>query len=129
MNTVFVNFSSHPSALWSEEQLAAALSMADQVTDIPIPEIPPDAETEELVERCRTLVRMLPQGATHAMVSTEFVTTFILVTMLQMMGITCLAATTRRTASIDSEGNKISRFCFVRFREYPDSRELKPDRS
>lgn len=124
MSTVFVNLSSHPSAFWSEEQLAAARGLADQVVDIPIPEIPPDAGTDEIVARCRTLVLMLPQGSTHGMVSTEFVTTFILVTMLQKRGITCFAATTRRSVSMDPEGNKVSRFCFVRFREYPDSREL-----
>ena len=124
MSNVFANFSNHTSALWSEEQLAAAHYLADQIADIPIPEVPPDAGTDEQIERCKALVRMLPQGATHAMVSTEFVTTFILVTMLQKRGITCLAATTRRDVSVDSEGNKISRFSFVRFREYPDSREL-----
>lgn len=124
MSTVFVNLSNHPSAIWSEEQLAVARGLADQVVDIPIPEIPPDAGTDELVERCRTLVLMLPVGATHAMVSTEFVTTFILITMLQKRGITCLAATTRRSVSMDPEGNKVSRFSFVRFREYPGFREL-----
>jgi hypothetical protein len=124
MSTVFVNLSNHPYAIWSEEQLATARGLADQVVDIPIPEIPPDAGTDELVERCRILALMLPVGATHAMVSTEFVTTFILIKMLQKRGITCLAATTRRSVSMDPAGNKVSRFSFVRFREYPDFREL-----
>ncbi len=120
MPGVFANISNHPSSLWSTEQITAARSLAVQIADIPIPEVAPDAGTDELVERCRALVRMLPRDTTHAMVSTEFITTFILVAMLQKRGITCIAATTRRDVSVDSEGNKISRFSFVRFREYPD---------
>jgi len=123
---MFINLSNHPSLEWPEPQLLAAEKYG-QVADIPFPVIDPSAETydiERLVETYEIKVRKLLASestgifAVHIMGELTFC--FALVARLQKAGIQCLASTTSRLAIDQPDGSKISRFGFVKFREYPE---------
>jgi len=46
-NKIFINFSNHPSANWSKEQINEALKYGE-IIDIPFPEVDPKLDTEEI---------------------------------------------------------------------------------
>lgn len=116
---MFINISNHQSDGWSPPQREAALALAPQIIDLPFPQVPPTADEAAVEQLADDLLTQLPTGVTHAMLMGEFTLTVALLVRLQAKGITCLAATTERRISEDSEGNKISRFEFIRFRRYP----------
>lgn len=119
--SLLVNLSNHLSAHWSHPQREAALKLAPAIRDLPFPAVPPEADTETIIALADEVVARLSTempGATHAMVQGEFTLAFALVRRLQQIGVTCVAATTRREVVEHSEGAKTMRFEFVRFREY-----------
>jgi CRISPR-associated protein Csx16 len=118
---VFVNLSNHSCADWDAAQRAAALELAPEIRDWPFPEVPPEAEAEEITALADEIVARLAgelPGAAHAMVQGEFTLAHALVGRLRQRGISCLAATTRREVVGQAGGIKTTRFEFVRFREY-----------
>jgi hypothetical protein len=60
------------------------------------------------------ITKLIPQ-AVHIMGELTF--TYRMVTKLKNAGITCIASTTKRNV-IEKDGAKVSRFEFVKFREY-----------
>ncbi|MGM9745877.1 MAG: CRISPR-associated protein [Paludibacteraceae bacterium] len=113
---MFLNLSNHPSVLWSPEQLAAA---GGQVVDIPFPQVAPDGDEayiESLADEYYDKIKAM-QGVTTVHLMGEMNFTFALVTKLKASGIKCVASTTKRE-TIEENGVKISKFKFVRFREY-----------
>jgi hypothetical protein len=123
---MLINLSNHPSADWSETQLEAAKKYG-KVVDLPFPIIDPSAETydiELLAETYEIQVRQMLASETsgnyavHLMGELTFC--FALAIRLQQAGIQCLVSTTNRQAVDQPDGSKISRFEFVRFREYPE---------
>lgn len=127
---MLINLSNHPSADWPEAQLKAA-QFYGPVTDLSFPVINPSAETfniELLAETYEIQVRQLltkestGYNAVHLMGELTFC--FALAVRLQKVGIPCLVSTTNRQAIDAPDGSKISRFEFVRFREYPELQDL-----
>ena len=113
---MFLNLSTHPSANWSEKQLAAA---GGNVVDMPFPQVDPDGD-EAYIENLANeyLDKILKIGNIEAVhVMGEMNLTFSLVTKLKAKGIKCVASTTKRE-TVEESGVKISKFYFVRFREY-----------
>ena len=113
---MFLNLSNHPSANWSEKQLAAA---GGNVVDMPFPQVAPDGD-ETYIEHLATeyynkILEMQGVTAVHIMGEMNF--TFALVTKLKASGFKCVASTTKRE-TIEENGMKISKFEFVKFREY-----------
>ena len=120
---MFLNLSNHPSSGWSQGQLAAAESLGGAILDEPFPEVPPEADGEEVRRLGADVVdRVLPLAPAGVMVQGEFTLAFYLVTELQLRGIPCYAATTRRiSVSIrlpDGGSQTRANFEFVRFRRY-----------
>ena len=113
---MLLNLSNHPSASWSPAQLAAA---NDQVLDLPFPAVDPsgdEAYIESLAdEYLANILSTKGVSAVHIMGEMNF--TFALVNKLKANGIKCLASTTNRE-TVEENGVKISKFNFVRFREY-----------
>jgi len=121
---MLINLSNHPSANWSQSQLAETVKYG-QVFDLPFPAINPDAETNEvmqLAENFEAKVRQLLTDKTNELnavhIMGELTFCFALVARLQNAGITCIASTTSRITTDLPDGSKASRFDFVRFREY-----------
>jgi hypothetical protein len=121
---MLINLSNHPSANWSQSQLAEAAKYG-QLFDLPFPSVSPKAGSDEimhLAEKFEVKVQQLLTGkntglnAVHLMGELTFC--FALIARLQNAGITCIASTTSRKITDLPDGSKSSRFEFVRFREY-----------
>ena len=118
---MLLNLSNHPSPIWPSEQQQAAEQQFDAgIVDLPFPQIAPDAEEqaiEQLAEQYhQQIMNMQPlPAAVHLMGEMTF--TFALVKRLQAAGICCVASTTARDV-VEESGVKVSKFRFVRFREY-----------
>ena len=54
-NNIFINLTNHPSNEWSSEQLLAAEKYG-KVIDIPFPNVPADAGTDDIRELCDIMV-------------------------------------------------------------------------
>ncbi len=98
MEPCFVNISNHPSGAWPAAQREAAEALAGRIVDSPFPEVPPDAQTEAIVDLAEAVARQVPPGCTHAMVMGELTLTLALVRKLKARGIGCVAATGPRNA-------------------------------
>ena len=113
---MLLNLSNHPSTSWTEPQLTAAGS---KVIDMPFPQVDPDGDEtyiEQLAqEYCDKIVKMKDIETVHLMGEMNF--TFALVNKLKNNGFRCVASTTKRE-TVEENGIKISKFNFVRFREY-----------
>lgn len=121
--TVFLNLSNHPSAAWPPPQRAAAEALGGEIVDEPFPEVPPAATSEQVAALGDALLQsILPRAPQAAMVQGEFTLAFYLVQALELRGVPCYAATTRRiveTAPLSTGAiEKKSRFEFVGFRRY-----------
>lgn len=115
---MLLNLSNHPSSNWTEPQLAAAGGIS-QVIDLPFPQVDPDgdeADIEQLAnDYCNKIEAMPNIEAVHIMGEMTFC--YKLITKLKTHNIRCLASTTKRE-TVEENGVKISKFNFVRFREY-----------
>ncbi len=123
---MLINLSNHPSHQWQPAQKDLALEKYGSIIDILFPQLDPMAEMNEILlsakqhaARCTRLLSETNKAihAIHIMGEHTFVYAFVRI--MQQNNITCIASTTHRLASIDENGNKISRFEFCRFRMYP----------
>ena len=131
---MFINFSNHPSEGWDAAQLEAARELGGNVVDVAFPMVPPEAgeaEVEALAEDYtdRILAMLDEDGgvqqhddAYHVVhIMGELTLTHAVVSRLLDEGVRCVASTTRRDVDILPDGSKVSRFHFVRFRDYEES--------
>lgn len=113
---MFVNLSNHPSSNWTPEQISAA---GGNVVDLPFPQVLPDGDEayiENLAdEYLQRILEMKDVSAVHLMGEMNF--TFSLVNKLKAKGVRCVASTTTRE-TVEENGVKVSRFNFVRYRDY-----------
>ena len=113
---MLLNLSNHPSTSWSEPQLAAA---GGKVIDLAFPQVAPDGDEayiEQLANDYYNKINAMSNiKAVHIMGEMNF--TYALVNKLKANNIRCVASTTKRE-TVEENGVKISKFNFVRFREY-----------
>ena len=119
---VFVNLSNHPSADWCEEQKKAALAYGG-IIDVPFPSVPSscsDKAMQKLADKAIGAVTKAAYPAREVTVHVmgEMTLTYRIVNKLKARGIRCLASTTNRMTNDLGNGEKISQFHFVEFREY-----------
>ena len=115
---MLLNFSNHSFDKWDKLQQENALSNFHEVVDMTFPMIDPEAndiEIDLLVENYFTEIKKLIPQAIHIMGELTF--TYRMVAKLKNAGINCIASTTKRNV-IDKDGAKVSKFEFVKFREY-----------
>lgn len=116
---MLLNLSNHPPSTWPQNQMQAAISQYDAVQDLPFPQINPEWTSDQilrLAEEYEIKIRKINPTAVHIMGELTFC--FLLVNRLKTIGIPCITSTTGRIAAADENGNKISVFKFVQFREY-----------
>lgn len=116
---MLINLSNHPFAQWDKEQKDRANKLYGKTEDMQFPAVDPFADTEKiatLAQDYANKILMLSPTAVHIMGENTFC--FALISILQRAGVICIASTTWRD-SIETAEGKISRFRFVRFREYP----------
>lgn len=122
---MFVNLSNHPSKLWSQQQIEAAIKIAGEIEDIPFPQIDPKAslgEVQEIADKFFAEILILKEKSKNEKFAVlaigEFTFTYLIINLCRNSNIPVYCSTTVRVTSIDKEGNKISIFNFERFREY-----------
>jgi hypothetical protein len=116
-----INFSNHPSQLWSKDQSEAAAAYG-KIIDMPFPAINPDADEADIKKLAEEYVKQILELEEHNNITVhimgEMTFTYMVVTQLKAMGIECIASTTTRDTEYSADGKKISDFQFVRFRKY-----------
>ena len=118
---MLINLSNHPSSKWSEEQLLAAKEYGE-VTDVPFPTVDPDGDETYICQLASEYEGKIKDIAVdydvtiHVMGEMNF--TYSFVKRMQCLGIKCVASTTKRIVKELKSGEKITKFQFVRFRNY-----------
>lgn len=117
---MLINFSNHPSAQWGAEQMEAARAYGE-VEDVSFPVVAPEmsaAEVNKLADEYADMLLKLYGSSVTIHLMGEMTFTFMVVTRLKACGVKCIASTTERKTTYNSEGIKLSEFSFVKFREY-----------
>lgn len=117
IETVFVNFTNHPSRLWDERQREAA-ERYGTITDIPFPDVDASGDEAYIARLAEEyLGKILALHPAAVLCQGEFTLAYQVITRLKEKGITVLAACSTR--NVKTEGNrKEAIFVFERFREY-----------
>lgn len=118
---MFVNFSNHPIAKWSEKQKEEARRYGE-VVDVHFPYVSPEASGRKVKEIAAGYVEQIMSLHPQCVLCQgEFCVSYHVITALKENGITVVAACSERRAEEIRHGNemkKISKFSFVQFREY-----------
>ena len=123
---MFINISNHASSKWSTQQLANAEAIGGEIADFALPNIPPQATSEEVSRMAKAIVAdaigSVPVGETAtAMVAGPFGFCRAAVKVLEKAGITCVEACSERSTSEqvlpDGSTRKVVTFQFVQFRK------------
>lgn len=120
---MLLNFSNHPSSNWDTKQKEIAIDKYGRILDLEFPIIDPELNETEIkglvllyFKKCTVHFNNADiNNAVHIMGEHTFI--FQLINMLIRHGYKCIASTTKRN-SINIDENKLSRFEFVKFREY-----------
>lgn len=124
---MLINLSNHPVNTWQENQKKIAESNYGEIIDLQFPLIPPEegldyvkylankylVEIEKILNKGRNYSN--ENNAVHIMGELTFV--YVLLELLKAKGIKAVASTTRRNV-VETQEGKLSKFEFVRFREY-----------
>lgn len=127
---MLINLSNHPSSLWSEKQISAAIKQFGSITDISFPNIPPDEDEKYIVLLARKYGDIIEkvfeeapkeknakfENAIHLMGEMTFC--FALMDYTDRGNYNFYASTTNRIVSDIAQGEKTVKFDFVRFRKY-----------
>lgn len=122
---MLINLSNHSFNKWSKEQTTAAKNTYGSVVDLNFPETLPDADLTEIKLICEKYFNKIKDiliqakdenNAVHIM--GEFTFTYNLLERLKQNNIIAVASTTLREVNEHKSGNKISKFNFIRFRNY-----------
>ncbi len=122
---MLINLSNHPISEWSEKQLELATLQYDEVVDILFPAVPPEADSTKIEQLALDVVSSIcskhinEKFTVHIMGELTFV--YAAVQEFHKRGIECIASTSLRKVSLSANGEKVSQFHFVRFREYQSS--------
>lgn len=120
---MLLNFTNHPSNIWSEKQKRTAIQLFGKVVDMPFPQIDESADenyisklADEYLQKI-LLIAERENVVVHLMGEQTFV--FSLLKRLRKNDINCAASTTKRIVNMDSSGQKKEViFQFERFRYY-----------
>jgi len=125
---VFVNFTNHPSASWSEKQLSAA-KMYGEIVDIPFPLIPPtwkEARLDQLADEYSN--EILSHHPAAVLCHGESTFAYRVISRLLQQNALVLGACSERlvteTLLPDGKTTKTSVYDFKQFRSYGDMKNL-----
>jgi hypothetical protein len=116
---MLLNLSNHPSDQWPENQKNKAIELFGGLLDMPFPTVDPMSNADEvalLVEKYISEAKKQNPMAVHVMGEMTFVYSFV--SQMQRIGIPCYASTTERVVTEKENGEKLSFFNFIRFRNY-----------
>ena len=117
---MFINFSNHPYADWSDAQKGAFADFGE-VKEVPFPPIGPDWSSEKINEEadkyCMQIFSISEDKDVTVHIMGEMTFCFAVVSRLKEAGIRCVASCSERNVTVEG-GKKISQFDFVGYREY-----------
>lgn len=118
MENTFVNFSNHPSAAWSQQQIDAALKYGTFIVDKSFPSVDPYMNETQLIKLAeKSVSEILRLNPSAVMCQGEFGLSFSVMQRLLAAGIPVLYACSER--KVHTEGNiKTLQFDFVQFRRF-----------
>ena len=119
---VFVNYTNHPSAAWSEAQLRAAAEYGE-VQDLHFPIVQEDLDEQGILglaeAETKKILALHPKAV---LCQGEFTLCYAVIQRLLQARVIVVAACSRRevTEEVDKDGGvrRVSDFRFVRFRKY-----------
>lgn len=118
---MFINFTNHPSALWSEAQIRTA-EQYGEILDIPFPSVPAEAGEREIERMAEKYAEQLTATKPNAVLCQgEMTLTYAVVKKLTERNITVLAACSERCIEEQKIGDSTKKtvvFNFIRFRKY-----------
>ena len=119
---MFINLSNHKSITWSKEQKEAAEKWGE-IMDYPFPNVLADADENDIAAMSEKIVgELMEKNAKAVMCQGEFTLSYSIIRKLKELGIPVLAASSERVVEEqvleDGTVERISKFRFVRFREY-----------
>lgn len=112
---MLINLSNHPSSAWTDAQKAEY----KDILDLPFPIVDPAGDGEyidKLVEEYLQKIEAI-QNVEAVHIMGEFNFCYKMINELKKKNIKCVASCTKRD-TVEENGVKISKFKFVRFREY-----------
>jgi hypothetical protein len=116
---MFANISRHPSRVWPQEQVEAALALSkDGIVDIAFPYISPDMDENNVRKIARKLASTIDEkGVSAAMVQGEYSLTIFLSKLLAQKGIDVYVAALGPQFQKDGKRQRP----FVRFRKIAEA--------
>ena len=122
MANVFVNYSNHPYATWSQKQLDMAYTYADSLEEIAFYPVSAMHTPEEIAQIAQQeLEKIMQYHPTVVMCQGEFTLTYQLVRLLKEKHIKVVAACSERKVEEGMEKGIYTKkvvFDFVQYREY-----------
>lgn len=116
-----INLTNHPYSVWTKEQKEIAIKEFGQVIDYPFPNVAPNKSEKEISLLAdgifEDVMKKFGKEITIHIMG-EFTLCFALVKRFQKEGIVCLASCTERNVTVLTNGEKIAKFEFKRFRKY-----------
>lgn len=115
---LLINVSNHPVSNWSDEQKKGW----DKIIDIPFPNVPPQADTNELVDLKEKIFNKVLEIKNEynvelfVMLQGEFTLCYMLYGSICMNTYAILAIPTTERVVEEKDGKKISTFKFVKWR-------------
>lgn len=122
--TLFVNYSNHPSTQWPDKQKTAAHTLG-QIIDMKFPIVDEFADEDTIIQTVNEQIELIKKETnnndpsfTTIHIMGEMTFTYAMVNALTELGYTCVASTTKRIVEDLPDGTKKTTFAFARFREY-----------
>lgn len=117
-DSAFINFSNHPSDLWSEAQTDAALSYATRIVDLPFPQVDPTMDEQAIDDFAQSKAEeILSMRPAAVMCQGEFGLSYAVIRRLLDAGIVVLYACSERKVHVNGNVKSVQ-FDFVRFRRF-----------
>ncbi len=121
---MLINLSNHPSEKWGEDQMNAAKELFGEIADYPFPIVDPNAATTEIHQiayRIYNEILVSNTGGYSIHLMGEFTFCYQFARICEENQILCFVSTTKREVEVKENGEKISKFKFIKFRPYVET--------
>jgi hypothetical protein len=122
---MLLNLSNHPSTKWGDKQRQTATKNYGNLQDMPFPNVPPAATSDDIktlangyVKQIRQLAKAEKNQPFAVHIMGEMTLIFRIITLLKRSKIVCVASTSERNTAEHEDGTKTILFEFIQFRTY-----------
>jgi hypothetical protein len=122
---MLLNLSNHSSTKWGDKQRQTATKNYGNLQDMPFPNVPPAATSDDIktlangyVKQIRQLAKAEKNQPFAVHIMGEMTLIFRIITLLKRSKIVCVASTSERNTAEHEDGTKTILFEFIQFRTY-----------